>query len=48
MFAVQAIQIILCELELRQIYEAEDFGDAFTPELQEQNERIWALAEKNG
>ena len=35
------------ELELRQIYEAEDFGDAFTPELQEQSERVGALQEKN-
>ncbi len=35
------------ELELRQIYEAEDFGDAFTPELQAQNERVRQLEEKN-
>ena len=35
------------ELELRQIYEAEDFGDAFTPELREQNERVRGLEEKN-
>lgn len=28
------------ELELRQVFEAEDFGDAFTPELQEQEERM--------
>jgi peptidoglycan biosynthesis protein MviN/MurJ (putative lipid II flippase) len=25
-------------LELRQIFEAEDFGEAFTPELREQEE----------
>ena len=35
------------ELELRQIYEAEDFGESFTPELREQNERIRALEQKN-
>ena len=35
------------ELELRQIYEADDFGEAFTPELREQAERAWALGEKN-
>jgi hypothetical protein len=30
------------ELELRQIFEAEDFGAAFTPELREQEERLRA------
>jgi hypothetical protein len=35
------------ELELRQIYEAEDFGEAFTPELQAQNEHVRQLEEKN-
>jgi hypothetical protein len=30
------------EVELRQVFEAEDFGDAFTPELREQEERIRA------
>ena len=35
------------ELELRQIYEAEDFGEAFTPELQEQSNRVGVLNEKN-
>lgn len=35
------------ELELRQIYEAEDFGEAFTPELREQSDRIGALEEQN-
>jgi len=35
------------ELELRQIYEAEDFGEAFTPELQAQNERVRGLEDKN-
>ena len=28
------------ELELRQVYEADDFGAAFTPELREQEERL--------
>lgn len=27
------------QLELRQVFEAEDFGEAFTPELREQEER---------
>jgi hypothetical protein len=34
------------ELELRQVFEAEDFGDAFTPELREQEERLRAQAAK--
>jgi hypothetical protein len=33
------------ELEIRQVFEAEDFGDAFTPELREQEERLRATAE---
>ena len=32
------------ELEIRQIAEAEDFGDEFTPELREQEERLRAKA----
>lgn len=28
------------EIEIRQVFEAEDFGDAFTPELREQEERL--------
>jgi len=28
------------EIELRQIFEAEDFGEALTPELREQDERL--------
>jgi hypothetical protein len=31
-------------LEVREVSEAEDFGDAFTPELQEQEQRIRAKA----
>ncbi len=30
------------KLELRQVLEAEDFGEAFTPELQEQEQRLRA------
>src|SRR2546422_3684486 len=34
------------EIELRQVFESEDFGEAFTPELREQEERIRAQAAK--
>jgi hypothetical protein len=35
------------EVEIRQVFEAEDFGAEFTPELREQDERLRAqLAEK--
>ena len=30
------------EIEIRQVFEAEDFGAAFTPELREQEERVRA------
>jgi hypothetical protein len=33
------------EIELRQVFEAEDFGDEYTPELQEQEQRIRELSE---
>jgi hypothetical protein len=32
------------EVELRQVFEADDFGDALTPELREQEERLRAQA----
>jgi len=32
------------ELEIRQVFDAEDFGDALTPELREQEERLRAQA----
>jgi hypothetical protein len=32
------------EIEIRQVFEAEDFGAEFTPELREQEERVWAQA----
>jgi len=35
------------ELEIRQVFEADDFGAGFTPELREQEERIMAQAAKN-
>ena len=34
------------ELEIRPVFEAEDFGQEFTPELREQEERIRAEAEQ--
>src|SRR5215211_8461388 len=34
------------EVEIRQVFEAEDFGAEFTPELREQEDRIRAQAEK--
>jgi hypothetical protein len=34
-------------LEIRQVFEAEDFGEEFTPELREQEERVRAQAEGN-
>jgi hypothetical protein len=33
------------EIEIRQVYEAEDFGAEFTPELRRQEERVRAQAE---
>jgi hypothetical protein len=35
------------EVELRQVFEAADFGDEFTPELQEQEQRLRAKIEAN-
>ena len=35
------------ELEIRQVFEADDFGEAFTPELREQEERLREQASKN-
>lgn len=36
-----------CEIEIRQIFEAADFGEAFTPELREQEERLRAQLDKH-
>ena len=33
------------EVEIRPVFEAEDFGEAFTPELRAQEERVWAQAQ---
>jgi hypothetical protein len=35
------------EIEIRQVFEAEDFGDEFTPELREQGERLRTEAAAN-
>jgi len=34
-------------IEIRPVFEAEDFGEAFTPELREQDERLRAQAARN-
>jgi hypothetical protein len=34
------------EIEIRQVFEAEDFGAEFTPELRKQEERVLAMAAK--
>ena len=34
------------EVEIRPVFEAEDFGEAFTPELRAQEERVWAEAQR--
>jgi hypothetical protein len=36
------------EIEIRQVYEADDFGAEFTPELREQEDRIREQIEKSG
>ena len=36
------------EIEIRQVYEAEDFGDALTPELREQEDRLRAETKLRG
>jgi hypothetical protein len=36
------------EIEIRPIYEAEDFGAEITPELREQEERLRAEAARKG
>jgi hypothetical protein len=35
------------EVEIRQVFEAEDFGEEFTPELREQEERLRAKIAEN-
>lgn len=36
-----------CEIEIRPVFEMEDFGEAMTPELREQEERLMEAAKKN-
>lgn len=36
------------ELEIRQVFEADDFGEAFTPELRDQEERLRKHLEAKG
>ncbi len=36
-----------CEVEIRPVFEMDDFGEAFTPELRAQEERLMAEAKKN-
>ena len=35
-----------CEIEIRQVFEADDFGEAMTPELREREERLMREAAK--
>lgn len=35
------------EVEIRQVFEADDFGAEFTPELREQERRVWKQAQEN-
>jgi hypothetical protein len=35
------------EIEIREVFEAEDFGENFTPELREQEQRVWEQAKQN-
>jgi hypothetical protein len=35
------------EIEIRQVFEAEDFGEEFTPELREQEERTYRQVSEN-
>ena len=37
---------MLFRSEIRQVFEAEDFGAEFTPELREQEDRVRAQAEQ--
>jgi hypothetical protein len=36
-----------CEIEIRPLFEIEDFGDAVTPEIRERDARLRAQAEQN-
>jgi hypothetical protein len=43
---VKRVPITSGEIELRRVFEAEDFGAEFTPELREQEERLRAQVSK--
>jgi hypothetical protein len=34
-------------VEIRRVFEADDFGEEFSPELREQEKRVWAQAAEN-
>ena len=36
-----------CEIEIRPVFEIEDFGEAMTPEMRAQEERVFTDAKKN-
>jgi hypothetical protein len=36
-----------CEVEIRPVFESDDFGEAMTPELRAQEERVFSEAQKN-
>ena len=36
-----------CEVEIRPVFEADDFGEAMTPALRAQEDRVFAEAQKN-
>jgi len=36
------------DIEIRKVYEPEDFGEVFTPELREREEKLRALTERQG
>lgn len=44
---VKRCPVVEGEIEIRRVFEAEDFGEAFTPELREQEDRLRAQAEAN-
>jgi len=35
------------EIEIRRVFEPDDFGEEFTPELREREKRVWAQAAQN-
>jgi hypothetical protein len=39
--------LLNAQIEIRSFFEPADFGEAFTPELQEGEERLWRRIESN-